>query len=351
MQAGKVFNESLSGAVISRGMTLAPSTASISVVGRSPVLDMQAVEAVVTMPTFRRPQQVLETLASLKAQQTTRRFAVIVMENEAQERAGAAAVLPLFEAGEIEGLVIIAHERGNCSAYNAGWQTAILHFPAFKHLLVIDDDEIADPHWLERMCDAAERLGADIVGGPQVPMFDQAKDAHFAAHPVFAPPYSETGRVASLYSSGNLLVGRHVLAAMGPPFLDLKFNFMGGGDSDFLSRSAQRGFVLGWCAEAKVFETVPPRRLEADWIRARSLRNGVISTLVEKKKRAGTPFAGTKVVLKSLALLAASPLRGLARLARTGSVSIALYPVYVALGRIMAEFGYANEQYRQPEKN
>jgi hypothetical protein len=38
-------------------------------------------------------------------------------------------------------------------------------------------------------------------------------------------------------------------------------------------------------------------------------------------------------------------------MARTGSLSIGLYPVYVAAGRVMAEFGYANEQYRQPEKN
>ena len=170
-----------------------------------------------------------------------------------------------------------------------------LHFPNFRHLLVIDDDEIADPHWLERMCTAAETLGADIVGGPQVPVFADPAHAKWAEHPVFAPPYRETGRVPALYSSGNLLVGRNVLIAMGPPFLDLKFNFMGGGDSDFLSRSAQRGFVLGWCAEAIVRETVPARRVEADWIRARSLRNGVISTLVEKKKRAGTPFAGAKV--------------------------------------------------------
>ncbi|TIV82015.1 MAG: glycosyltransferase, partial [Mesorhizobium sp.] len=238
-----------------------------------------------------------------------------------------------------------------CSAYNAGWQTAILQFPNFKHLLVIDDDEIAEPDWLERMCKAAETLRADIVGGPQVPVFADPSHARWAEHPVFAPPYRETGRVPALYSSGNLLVGRNVLKAMGPPFLDLRFNFMGGGDSDFLSRSAQKGFVLGWCAEAKVNETVPARRVEADWIRARSLRNGVISTLVEKKKRAGTPLAGLKVFLKSLALLAASPLRGAIRLARTGSLTTGLYPVYVALGRVLAEFGYANEQYRQPEKN
>jgi hypothetical protein len=39
------------------------------------------------------------------------------------------------------------------------------------------------------------------------------------------------------------------------------------------------------------------------------------------------------------------------RLASTGSPSNAIYPVYVAVGRVLAEFGYANEQYRQPEKN
>ncbi|RWO04098.1 MAG: glycosyltransferase [Mesorhizobium sp.] len=328
-----------------------PSDGSVSIAGRSPGLVAAAVEAVVTLPTFKRAEQLLATLASLKAQETGRRFAIIVIENEAEARAGARAALPLFEGGDIPGMVIVAHERGNCSAYNAGWQTAILHFPDFSHLLVIDDDEIADPQWLERMCHAAETIGADIVGGPQMPVFADAAHASWAEHPVFAPPYRQSGRVPALYSSGNLLVGRNVLTAMGPPFLDLKFNFMGGGDSDFLSRAAQAGFVLGWCAEAQVHETVPARRIEADWIRARSLRNGVISTLVEKKKRAGTPFAGTRVFLKSLALLAVSPFRGAARLARTGSLATALYPIHVAVGRVLAEFGYANEQYRQPEKN
>ncbi len=328
-----------------------PSDGSISILARSPGLQPETFRAVVTVPTFRRPVQLLETLASLQAQQTSRRFAVIVMENEADAREGAKAALPLFESGNVQGMLIVAHERGNCSAYNAGWQTALLHFPDFEHLLVIDDDELADPEWLERMCAASETLGADIVGGPQVPVFEDASHARWATHPVFAPPYSQTGLVEALYSSGNLLLGRNVLMRMGPPFLDLRFNFMGGGDSDFLSRSRQAGFRLAWCAEAKTLEMVPARRVEADWIRARSLRNGVISTLVEKKKRAGEPLARLHVFAKSLALLAASPFRGALRLARTGSVSTALYPIYVALGRVLAEFGYANEQYRKPEKN
>ena len=164
-----------------------------------------------------------------------------------------------------------------------------------------------------------------------MPVFPETSGRRFAGHPVFAPPYRQSGPVAALYSSGNLLIGRNVLIAMGPPFLDLRFNFMGGGDSDFLSRAAAKGFRLGWCAEAPVRETVPARRLEADWIRSRSLRNGVISTLVEKKKRAGR---------RRPAICASSPrawrclpprrCAALVRLAQTGSPSTAIYPVYVA---------------------
>ncbi len=328
-----------------------PSEGSVSIEGQSPDLAAGAIEVVVTLPTFKRPVQVLATLESLRRQETKRRFAVILVENEAEAREGAKAALPLFQSGGMTGMVIVAHQRGNCCAYNAGWQTALARFPNFRYLLVIDDDELAEPQWLERLCREAETLGADIVGGPQVPTFSEPGDEKWAGHPVFAPPYRHSGRVPILYSSGNLLIGRVVLAAMERPFLDLRFNFMGGGDSDFLSRAARKGFVLGWCVEARTREIVPARRTEAGWIRARSLRNGVISTLVEKRKRAGTPFARTRVILKSLALLAASPLRGLLRLARTGSTMTVLYPVHVAIGRLLAEFGYANEQYRQPEKN
>ncbi|MBZ0161870.1 MAG: glycosyltransferase [Notoacmeibacter sp.] len=326
-------------------------TDDISVISKSPGLEGRAVEVVVTLPTFKRPEHLLETLQSLRRQNTARNYAVIVMENEAEAREGAGAAQPLFERGEIAGLLILAHARGNCNAYNAGWLTALVHFPALEYLLVIDDDEIAGPEWIERMCLTAEMLDADIVGGPQVPVFAEPADPRIANHPVFLPPHAESGRVDALYSSGNLLIRRKVLEKMGSPFLDPAFNFLGGGDSDFLSRSAATGFQLAWCSEAPVYETVPPRRVEADWIRARSIRNGVISTLVERRRRANEPLGRLKVIARSFALLAVSPLRGLARLAAGAPLSVSLYPVLVGIGRVAAEFGYAREQYRQPEKN
>lgn len=323
----------------------------ISIYATSPGLDPARANIVVTLPTFRRPAMLVETLNSLANQQTERKFAVIVMENDPEGSAGAAAAAERLQRGDLQGMVILAHERGNCSAYNAGWLTALRCFPNFGRLLVIDDDECADPRWLENMCACTEKLGVDIVGGPQVPIFERPSMNSWANHPVFQPAHFETGPVDTLYSSGNLSLGRNVLEAMGAPFLDLRFNFIGGGDSDFLGRAAAKGFKLGWCHEAIVRETVPARRVEFDWVRARSLRNGVISTLIEKKKRSGEPLGRLRVIGKSLALLGASPLRAAYRLVTTGSPANASYPILVGLGRVMAEFGYANEQYRNPEAN
>lgn len=323
----------------------------ISIACQSPGLDASGFDVIVTLPTFRRPGQLLETLRSLKNQETALRFAVIVMDNDAERREGATAALPVFQSSEMQGLVILAHQRGNCFAYNAGWETAMSRFSDFSHIAVIDDDEIASPGWLASLAATAERYHADIVGGPQIPVFPEGADARWRDHPVFLPPYEATGPVQALYSSGNLLIARDVLARMPKPYLDPQFNFIGGGDSDFLSRCKISGMRLAWCAEAEIHEAVPERRLEADWVRARAQRNGMISTLVEQRKRANEPLGRIRVLSKSLALLAAAPLRSLVRLGQAQSMSIASYPLHVAIGRVMGELGMFHEQYRQPEKN
>ncbi|HMQ57975.1 MAG TPA: glycosyltransferase [Rhizobiaceae bacterium] len=324
----------------------------ISVVARSPGLDANSIEVVITTPTFRRPDHLLKTLESLRAQETARPYALVVMENEAKAREGAKAAAPLFESGHFHGFLIVAHDRGNCNAYNAGWLTALVAFPAMRHLLVIDDDEIAGPDWIERMVSTAEAYDAAFVGGPQRPVFEDGGVEKWRNHPVFRAHYDTTGPVPILYSSGNLLVSRRVLEVMPQPFMDLRFNFMGGGDSDLMHRARKKGFTFAWCEEAPVFETIPGRRVSWNWIQARAMRNGVISALVHKRDRGGDGGGFDPIVFaKSLALLGLSPLRFVGGLTKGETFLGALNPVLVALGRVLSEFGYANEQYRAPEKN
>ena len=321
----------------------------ISLVAQSPDLVMEAVDVVITVPTFRRPAHLMRTLESLAQQVTARRIAIIVMENDAEGREGALAAAPRFEDGTFNGLVIVAHDRGNCNAYNAGWFTAFTLFAAMRHLCVIDDDEIAGPGWVENLCATAEAHRCDLVGGPQRPVFEGSVNEAWKHHPVFRPHHDRTGPVDSLYSSGNLAISRDVLATMPQPWLDLSFNFTGGGDADFLRRSIDRGFRAAWCEEAPVHETVPASRVTRDWIVKRSMRNGQLSAAIEHRRRAGQPLGAARTVLHSLALAAVAPARSAIRLAATGSLLNALYPVHVALGRVLSEFGYANEQYRNPK--
>ena len=83
----------------------------ISVVARSKDLRPESVDIVVTLPTFKRPDWLLRTLESLTAQKTTRRFAVIGIENEAELREGAAAAGPVNGGAGLQAFTGDLHSR------------------------------------------------------------------------------------------------------------------------------------------------------------------------------------------------------------------------------------------------
>ncbi len=331
-------------------MSTQPAPSDISLHYKSDNIANDDIEVVVSLPTFRRPEHLLKTLQSVAAQETTRNYICIVMENDPEGGEGARVAEAFFRQSKLRGMVINAHRRGNCSAYNAGWHTALDTFENLRWIMVIDDDEVAQPHWVEKMTTSAVNLDVDMVGGPQYPLFERNADPKWSKHPVFRPAHEQSGRVPIIYSTGNVLIAAKVLSHMGYPYLDENFNFLGGGDSDFYARCQRQGFTFGWEADAPVIETIPERRTETSWLNARGLRNGAISTLIEKRAANGF-FDKFKIVAKSLALLAASPIRSFALFVKTGSPIIGIYHVNVALGRLLMEFGFANEQYREPEKN
>ncbi|MBP1861890.1 glycosyltransferase family 2 protein [Rhizobium herbae] len=329
---------------------MTPPDQDVTVFCQTAVDAADSIEFVVTLPTFRRPEHLLKTLKTVISQDPGCPFAIVVMENDANGLEGAEAAKTFFADHRINALVVIAHQRGNCHAYNAGWSMALATYPNLRAIAVIDDDEIAAPDWLDSLVSVQAQTRADLVGGPQLPDFENRARNDRKRHPVFMPHYDTTGPVPILYSSGNVLITRPVLDAMPRPFLDPLFNFIGGGDSDFYRRCREKDFTFAWAAEAWVAETIPARRTEMSWIRARSLRNGAISALLEH--RAAPGLAGrARTVAKSLALLAVSPFRGVSLWRSSKLPSAGLYHFYVAWGRLMMEFGFVNEQYRNPEKN
>jgi GT2 family glycosyltransferase len=301
-----------------------------------------AIEAVVIVPTFRRPAALSETLASLARQARPPPFAVLVVENDATGREGLRVAAASFEAGGIGGWAIVEACRGNVHAINAGFAAALEAFPGAQYFLMIDDDEVASPEWLACMIGGAEASGADIVGGPVVPRFQAGAPAYLTRHPVFWPIDAETGPLPMIYGSGNCLVRRRVFAALGAPAFDPQFNFLGGGDTDFFTRARLAGLSFYWVAEALCTETVPASRARARWVLERGLRIGAINRRLDLKRHAGT----AQVLLKDIAILCVAPLRMAGVLWRTGNPFISLHPLIVSLGRLSSALGLEVEQYR-----
>src|SRR5689334_16585573 len=74
----------------------------------------ELVEAVVCVPTFRRPGHLQKTLRSVLAQRTARRFVVVVVENDASAAEGAAVAAQFFRQEQLEGICIVEPRQGNC---------------------------------------------------------------------------------------------------------------------------------------------------------------------------------------------------------------------------------------------
>jgi GT2 family glycosyltransferase len=315
-----------------------------ALVAVSPALD-PGIETVVCIPCFRRPQYLRRTLQSLAVQRTSRRFAIVMVENDASRSESVPVAAEYLASGKSSGLCVIEPRQGNCHAINAAFETALQVFPAATSFLMIDDDEIASPDWLEQMVGTAEATGADIVGGPVFPKFDDERKRGLRRHPAFAPAYDASGPVPVIYGCGNCLIRRAVFDRLDTPAFDLRFNFLGGGDTDFFYRCKRLGLRFHWAAEAAISETVPQSRTSPKWLVMRGLRIGAINYHVQRK---ATPTfrLRAKLTAKLLAALPLSLIHALHAVFTERDWTIAMHPVTVAIGSVLAAFGLEPQPYK-----
>src|ERR1700758_1834077 len=180
----------------------------------SPALD-SSVATVVCIPAFRRPRLLRATLQSLAKQRTEQPFAVVIVDNDAMASESVPVAREFLVAGELQGLCLVEPQQGNCHAINAAFATALATFANARHFLMVDDDEIASPDWLARMVRAAVTTGADVVGGPVWPVFDDAAKQNLERHPAFKPAYETSGSVPMIYGCGNCVITRSVFGRRG----------------------------------------------------------------------------------------------------------------------------------------
>jgi GT2 family glycosyltransferase len=325
------------------GFATALPLASRASAAASPALD-PSIGTIVCIPCFRRPQHLRLTLASLAGQRTLRRFAIVIVENDASARQSVAVAAEFLASGKLPGLCVVEPRQGNCHAINAAFETALATFPHAVNFLMVDDDEIASPDWLELMVGACEATGADVVGGPVLPDFDNDRKRGLRRHPAFRPAYDTSGPVAVIYGCGNCLITRPVFGRLGAPAFDPRFNFLGGGDTDFFVRCRRAGMKFHWAAEAVIAETVPPGRTSAGWLALRGLRIGAVNYHVQRKATRSL-WSRMKLLAKMLLLLPLSLVLACRLLVAERRVLIALHPIIVAVGSALAAIGIEPQPY------
>jgi glycosyltransferase involved in cell wall biosynthesis len=269
----------------------------------------------------------------------------VMVENDASASGSVPVAHEFLRSGRLRGLCVVEPRQGNCQAINAAFETAQTMFPDAVDFLMIDDDEIASPDWLERMVTAAETTGADVVGGPVLQHFADEAKRGLQRHPAFRPAYDASGPVPIIYGCGNCLIRRTAFDRLGGPAFDLRFNFLGGGDVDFFTRCRRAGMKFHWAAEAVIEETVPNIRTRPSWIALRGLRIGAINYQVQRKV-ARTPWLRTRLAVKVLALLPLSLFRAVWLFVTERKPLIALHPMIVAAGGLLAAFGIEPQPYK-----
>jgi len=286
-----------------------------------------------------------QTLQSLADQVTQVQFAVVVVDNDPVGMAGVPVAAAFFASGLLSGLSVVEPHPGNCRACNRAFSEARARFESAQYILMIDDDEVADPEWLDRMVGAARTHDVEIVGGPVAPHFIDGAPRAFARHPVYWPAYDRSGFAPMIYGSGNFLVRREAFERLDRPEFDLRFNFLGGGDMDFFTRCRRAGFKFYWEQSARIVEHVPGARVRTAWVIQRGLRIGAINYLVDRSG-SRSALGRLKLAAKNGVLLPLSLFRFLRLFIQGKPALVCAHPMIVAIGRLTVCFGFEPEQYR-----
>ena len=218
--------------------------------------------------TYKRPEGLQALLDGLGRQAFTAMarpgLHVVIADNEGSEQAR--GVCADFERRTGIPLTYVHEpERGISFARNA----CLYHIPTFCDFFAfIDDDEVPEPDWLERMLDAQAETGADVVQGPVIPVFGEGAPQWLVAGdflgwprrgwPGIRAPLEEFQELTEAYTN-NVLARRESVASIGLRF-DPRFALTGGGDTIFFRALHAAGNRIVYAPRARVTELVPPER-------------------------------------------------------------------------------------------
>lgn len=220
--------------------------------------------------TFRR-LSIIDTLESISRQQLPQnvKLAVIVADND-EKNINEAEILAQGTRLNLKIQYVFAPKFNISIARNACLSAATGDLIAF-----IDDDEVAEPTWLNNLISAHKSTEAGVIFGPALAIYPEHAPSWMTGNDLHSNlPTSRNGVVETGFSS-NVLIDRGIPALRDLRF-DLAYGRTGGEDVDYFFRVHRANIPMAICHDAIVREPVAPSRMSFKWLARRRHTYGVI---------------------------------------------------------------------------
>ena len=263
----------------------------------------------ICMLTYKRPVMLRAALLSLASQKLIANpdieLELILVDNDVA-CSGASTFEHVRNHLPFPAYYVVERRQGLTYARNrALTESSGTDFVAF-----LDDDETADPLWIDTLLTVQRAYDADVVSGPVVPSYDGAPDWVIDGN-FFASRILPTGAPIEFVETNNVLFrGKYAKLFR----FDLRFNKSAGEDAHFFMQLEHAGAKMIWAAEARVHETITRERTSVAWLLDRAqneanrytrsclyLKPGLKTRSIRIAKAAGALAKGSLLLLTSLA--------------------------------------------------
>ena len=251
-----------------------------------------AIQISICVCTYRR-LGVVDTVHSLFAQAGLSHSDLeIIVADDDPELSARGPILKLAEHAPIEVRYIVSGVRNISICRNNCLKAARGVWVAF-----IDDDQVAEPNWLQEMISTATEFGADAVKcyvraiyPPETPDWIRAGKAH-------TYDYGQTGKEVLIAATCGILFRRDFLGARALMF-DVSLGITGGEDMEYFTRYRELGRKIVSCRTAVANEIVAPERVNPMYLKRRFRGFGRVCGCVFLAKK--TLLGRSMSILKSI---------------------------------------------------